>query len=231
MRRGGPAAAAQMKLGKSQRRANDHAKIKVKTTLPERCRWATESQGRSQRSWSSSCVIRANFQRLGGHIPRGVLTGRQPGTGKTCWPRRSPAEAKVAVLHYFRFRLRRDVRAVSVQPVWRDMFEQAKKHAPCIYLYRRDRRRGPSRGSRNGWWSDEREQDTEPVCWWRMDGFEPNDGIIRLFAADQPSLIAGAAALLAPPVRFGPSVVVRSARSIRGRRSRILKCTCARCAG
>ena len=156
------------------------------------------------------------FQRLGGHIPRGVLMVGQPGTGKTLLAKAIAGEAKVPFFTISGSDFVEMFVGVGASRV-RDMFEQAKKHAPCIIFIDEIDAVGRHRGSGMGGGHDEREQTLNQLLV-EMDGFEPNDGIIVIAATNRPDVLDPA---LLRPGRFDRQVVV-GLPDIRGR-EQILK--------
>lgn len=156
------------------------------------------------------------FQRLGGHIPRGVLMVGQPGTGKTLLAKAVAGEAKVPFFTISGSDFVEMFVGVGASRV-RDMFEQAKKHAPCIIFIDEIDAVGRHRGSGMGGGHDEREQTLNQLLV-EMDGFEPNDGIIVVAATNRPDVLDAA---LLRPGRFDRQVVV-GLPDIRGR-EQILK--------
>ena len=156
------------------------------------------------------------FQRLGGKIPRGVLMVGSPGTGKTLLAKAIAGEAKVPFFTISGSDFVEMFVGVGASRV-RDMFEQAKKQAPCIIFIDEIDAVGRSRGSGMGGGHDEREQTLNQLLV-EMDGFEPNDGVIVIAATNRPDVLDAA---LLRPGRFDRQVVV-SAPDIRGR-EQILK--------
>ena len=158
----------------------------------------------------------AKFQRLGGRIPRGVLMVGSPGTGKTLLAKAIAGEAKVPFFTISGSDFVEMFVGVGASRV-RDMFEQAKKQAPCIIFIDEIDAVGRSRGSGMGGGHDEREQTLNQLLV-EMDGFEANDGVIVIAATNRPDVLDAA---LLRPGRFDRQVVV-SAPDIRGR-EQILK--------
>lgn len=156
------------------------------------------------------------FQRLGGHIPRGVLMVGQPGTGKTLLAKAVAGEAKVPFFTISGSDFVEMFVGVGASRV-RDMFDQAKKHAPCIIFIDEIDAVGRHRGSGMGGGHDEREQTLNQLLV-EMDGFEANDGIIVVAATNRPDVLDPA---LLRPGRFDRQVVV-GLPDIRGR-EQILK--------
>ena len=156
------------------------------------------------------------FQRLGGHIPRGVLMVGQPGTGKTLLAKAIAGEAKVPFFSISGSDFVEMFVGVGASRV-RDMFEQAKKQSPCIIFIDEIDAVGRHRGAGLGGGHDEREQTLNQLLV-EMDGFEGNDGIIVLASTNRPDVLDPA---LLRPGRFDRQVVV-SLPDIRGR-EQILK--------
>ncbi len=151
------------------------------------------------------------FQRLGGHIPRGILMVGQPGTGKTLLAKAIAGEAKVPFFSISGSDFVEMFVGVGASRV-RDMFEQAKKQAPCIIFIDEIDAVGRHRGAGLGGGHDEREQTLNQLLV-EMDGFEPNDGIIVIAATNRPDVLDPA---LLRPGRFDRQVVV-ALPDIRGR--------------
>ena len=156
------------------------------------------------------------FQRLGGRIPRGVLMVGPPGTGKTLLAKAIAGEAKVPFFTISGSDFVEMLVGVGASRV-RDMFEQAKKHAPCIIFIDEIDAVGRHRGAGLGGGHDEREQTLNQLLV-EMDGFEMNDGIIVIAATNRPDVLDPA---LLRPGRFDRQVVV-GLPDIRGR-EQILK--------
>ena len=158
----------------------------------------------------------AKFQRLGGKIPRGVLMVGSPGTGKTLLARAIAGEAKVPFFTISGSDFVEMFVGVGASRV-RDMFEQAKKHAPCIIFIDEIDAVGRHRGAGLGGGHDEREQTLNQLLV-EMDGFEGNEGIIVIAATNRPDVLDPA---LLRPGRFDRQVVV-PLPDVRGR-EQILK--------
>src|ERR1700694_3082968 len=141
----------------------------------------------------------SKFQKLGGRIPRGVLMVGLPGTGKTLLARAIAGEAKVPFF------------SISGSD-FVDMFEQAKKHAPCIVFIDEIDAVGRQRGAGLGGGNDEREQTLNQLLV-EMDGFEATMGVIVIAATNRPDVLDPA---LLRPGRFDRQVVV-PLPDIRGR--------------
>ena len=156
------------------------------------------------------------FQRLGGRIPRGVLMVGSPGTGKTLLAKAIAGEAKVPFFTISGSDFVEMFVGVGASRV-RDMFEQAKKQAPCIIFIDEIDAVGRHRGAGMGGGHDEREQTLNQLLV-EMDGFEANDGIIVIAATNRPDVLDPA---LLRPGRFDRQVVV-PLPDIRGR-EQILK--------
>lgn len=156
------------------------------------------------------------YQRLGGKIPRGVLMVGPPGTGKTLLAKAIAGEAKVPFFSISGSDFVEMFVGVGASRV-RDMFEQAKKQAPCIIFIDEIDAVGRSRGVGIGGGNDEREQTLNQLLV-EMDGFEVNDGIIVIAATNRPDVLDPA---LLRPGRFDRQVVV-GLPDIRGR-EQILK--------
>lgn len=156
------------------------------------------------------------YQRLGGTIPRGVLMVGPPGTGKTLLAKAIAGEAKVPFFSISGSDFVEMFVGVGASRV-RDMFEQAKKQAPCIVFIDEIDAVGRSRGVGIGGGNDEREQTLNQLLV-EMDGFEANDGIIIIAATNRPDVLDPA---LLRPGRFDRQVTV-GLPDIRGR-EQILK--------
>src|SRR6202050_236863 len=145
----------------------------------------------------------AKFQRLGGRIPRGVLLVAPPGTAKTLLARAVAGEANVPFFTISGSDFVEMFVGVGASRV-RDMFEQAKKHAPCIIFIDEIDAVGRHRGAGLGGGHDEREQTLNQLLV-EMDGFEGNEGIIVIAATNRPDVLDPA---LLRPGRFDRQVVV-----------------------
>ncbi|MBU2190454.1 MAG: ATP-dependent zinc metalloprotease FtsH, partial [Alphaproteobacteria bacterium] len=143
------------------------------------------------------------FQRLGGKIPRGVLLVGPPGTGKTLLARAIAGEANVPFFTISGSDFVEMFVGVGASRV-RDMFEQAKKNAPCIIFIDEIDAVGRHRGAGLGGGNDEREQTLNQLLV-EMDGFEANEGIILIAATNRPDVLDPA---LLRPGRFDRQVVV-----------------------
>jgi cell division protease FtsH len=156
------------------------------------------------------------FQRLGGKIPKGVLMVGSPGTGKTLLARAIAGEAKVPFFTISGSDFVEMFVGVGASRV-RDMFDQAKKHAPCIIFIDEIDAVGRHRGAGLGGGHDEREQTLNQLLV-EMDGFEGNEGVIVIAATNRPDVLDPA---LLRPGRFDRQVVV-PLPDVRGR-EQILK--------
>lgn len=143
------------------------------------------------------------FQRLGGRIPRGVLLVGPPGTGKTLLARAVAGEANVPFFTISGSDFVEMFVGVGASRV-RDMFEQAKKNAPCIIFIDEIDAVGRHRGAGLGGGNDEREQTLNQLLV-EMDGFEANENIILIAATNRPDVLDPA---LLRPGRFDRQVVV-----------------------
>jgi cell division protease FtsH len=143
------------------------------------------------------------YQRLGGRIPRGVLLVGPPGTGKTLIARAVAGEANVPFFTISGSAFVEMFVGVGASRV-RDMFEQAKKNAPCIIFIDEIDAVGRHRGAGLGGGNDEREQTLNQLLV-EMDGFEANEGVILIAATNRPDVLDPA---LLRPGRFDRQVVV-----------------------
>ncbi len=153
----------------------------------------------------------SRFQKLGGRIPRGVLMVGSPGTGKTLLARAIAGEAKVPFFSISGSDFVEMFVGVGAARV-RDMFENAKKHAPCILFIDEIDAVGRQRGAGLGGGNDEREQTLNQLLV-EMDGFETGQGVIVIAATNRPDVLDPA---LLRPGRFDRQVVV-PLPDIRGR--------------
>ncbi len=151
------------------------------------------------------------FQKLGGKIPKGVLLMGPPGTGKTLLARAIAGEANVPFFSISGSDFVEMFVGVGASRV-RDLFEQGKKHAPCIIFIDEIDAVGRHRGAGLGGGHDEREQTLNQLLV-EMDGFESNDGVILIAATNRPDVLDPA---LLRPGRFDRQVVV-SRPDVRGR--------------
>ncbi len=156
------------------------------------------------------------FQKLGGHIPKGVLMVGSPGTGKTLLARAIAGEAKVPFFSISGSDFVEMFVGVGAARV-RDMFEQAKKQAPCIVFIDEIDAVGRQRGAGLGGGNDEREQTLNQLLV-EMDGFEGTTGVIVIAATNRPDVLDPA---LLRPGRFDRQVVV-PLPDIRGREQILL---------
>ncbi len=153
----------------------------------------------------------SKFQKLGGRIPRGVLMVGNPGTGKTLLAKAIAGEAKVPFFTISGSDFVEMFVGVGAARV-RDMFEQAKKHSPCIVFIDEIDAVGRQRGAGLGGGNDEREQTLNQLLV-EMDGFDTNSGVIVIAATNRPDVLDPA---LLRPGRFDRQVVV-PLPDIRGR--------------
>ena len=158
----------------------------------------------------------SKFQKLGGHIPKGVLMTGSPGTGKTLLAKAIAGEAKVPFFSISGSDFVEMFVGVGASRV-RDMFDQAKKHAPCIIFIDEIDAVGRQRGAGLGGGHDEREQTLNQLLV-EMDGFEGSEGVIVIAATNRPDVLDPA---LLRPGRFDRQVYV-PLPDIRGR-EKILK--------
>jgi cell division protease FtsH len=156
------------------------------------------------------------FQKLGGKIPKGVLLVGPPGTGKTLLARAIAGEANVPFFSISGSDFVEMFVGVGASRV-RDLFEQGKKHAPCIIFMDEIDAVGRHRGAGLGGGHDEREQTLNQLLV-EMDGFETNEGVILIAATNRPDVLDPA---LLRPGRFDRHVVV--ARPVVKGREEILK--------
>ncbi|QPD03538.1 MAG: protease, ATP-dependent zinc-metallo [Candidatus Nitrospira kreftii] len=151
------------------------------------------------------------FQKLGGRIPKGVLVVGPPGTGKTLLAKAIAGEAGVPFFSISGSDFVEMFVGVGASRV-RDMFEQAKKHAPCIIFIDEIDAVGRSRGAGLGGGNDEREQTLNQLLV-EMDGFDTTEGVILVAATNRPDVLDPA---LLRPGRFDRQVVVNPP-DLRGR--------------
>lgn len=205
--RGGP-----MSFGKSKARMMTEDQVKVSFADVAGCE---EAKGDVQEIVD---FLRdpSKFQKLGGKIPRGVLMVGSPGTGKTLLAKAIAGEAKVPFFSISGSDFVEMFVGVGASRV-RDMFEQAKKHAPCIIFIDEIDAVGRQRGAGVGGGNDEREQTLNQLLV-EMDGFEGNEGVIVIAATNRPDVLDQA---LLRPGRFDRQVVV-PLPDVRGR-EQILK--------
>lgn len=158
----------------------------------------------------------SKFQKLGGRVPRGVLMAGSPGTGKTLLAKAIAGEAKVPFFSISGSDFVEMFVGVGASRV-RDMFEQAKKHAPCIIFIDEIDAVGRQRGAGMGGGNDEREQTLNQLLV-EMDGFEGASGVIVIAATNRPDVLDAA---LLRPGRFDRQVYV-NLPDIRGREQILL---------
>ena len=151
------------------------------------------------------------FQKLGGRIPRGALLLGPPGTGKTLLARAVAGEAEVPFFSMSGADFVEMFVGVGASRV-RDLFEQGKKHAPCIIFIDEIDAVGRQRGAGLGGGHDEREQTLNQLLV-EMDGFDPNEGVILLAATNRPDILDPA---LTRPGRFDRQIIV-DRPDVRGR--------------
>ena len=151
------------------------------------------------------------FQKLGGKIPKGVLLVGSPGTGKTLLARAIAGEAQVPFYTISGSDFVEMFVGVGASRV-RDLFEQGKKHAPCIIFIDEIDAVGRHRGAGLGGGHDEREQTLNQLLV-EMDGFESNEGVILVAATNRPDVLDPA---LLRPGRFDRQVIIPSP-DIKGR--------------
>ncbi len=145
----------------------------------------------------------SKFQRLGGHIPKGVLVVGPPGTGKTLLAKAIAGEADVPFFHISGSDFVEMFVGVGASRV-RDLFEQGKKNAPCIIFIDEIDAVGRHRGAGLGGGHDEREQTLNQLLV-EMDGFESNEGVILIAATNRPDVLDPA---LLRPGRFDRQIIV-----------------------
>jgi len=145
----------------------------------------------------------SKFTRLGGKIPKGALLVGPPGTGKTLLARAIAGEAEVPFFSISGSDFVEMFVGVGASRV-RDMFEQAKKHSPCIVFVDEIDAMGRHRGAGIGGGNDEREQTLNQLLV-EMDGFEANEGVILIAATNRPDVLDPA---LLRPGRFDRRITV-----------------------
>ncbi len=212
MQGGGAAGRGAMNFGKSKARLMEEDKIKVTFKDVAGCDEAIEEV----QEVVDFLKDPSKFQKLGGRIPKGILMVGPPGTGKTLIARAIAGEAKVPFFTISGSDFVEMFVGVGASRV-RDMFEQAKKHAPCIVFIDEIDAVGRHRGAGLGGGHDEREQTLNQLLV-EMDGFEGNEGIIIIAATNRPDVLDPA---LLRPGRFDRQVTV-GLPDIRGR-EQILK--------
>ncbi len=212
MQGGGAGGRGAMSFGKSKARMLEEDQIKVTFADVAGCDEAKEEVAELVDFLRDP----AKYQKLGGKIPRGALMIGPPGTGKTLLARAIAGEAKVPFFTISGSDFVEMFVGVGASRV-RDMFEQAKKHAPCIIFIDEIDAVGRQRGAGLGGGNDEREQTLNQLLV-EMDGFEGNEGIIVIAATNRPDVLDKA---LLRPGRFDRQVTV-GLPDVRGR-EQILK--------
>ncbi|AWV07828.1 ATP-dependent zinc metalloprotease FtsH [Marilutibacter maris] len=197
MQQGGSKGA--MSFGKSRAKMQGENEVKVTFADVAGCDEAKEEVGELVEFLRDP----SKFQKLGGKIPRGVLMVGPPGTGKTLLARAIAGEAKVPFFSISGSDFVEMFVGVGASRV-RDMFEQAKKHAPCIIFIDEIDAVGRHRGAGLGGGHDEREQTLNQLLV-EMDGFEGGEGVIVIAATNRPDVLDPA---LLRPGRFDRQVVV-----------------------
>ncbi|MGB0846715.1 MAG: ATP-dependent zinc metalloprotease FtsH [Thiolinea sp.] len=209
---GGGGGRGAMSFGKSRARMMTEDQVKVNFSDVAGCEEAKDEVGELVEFLRDP----GKFQKLGGKIPRGVLMVGSPGTGKTLLAKAIAGEAKVPFFSISGSDFVEMFVGVGASRV-RDMFEQAKKHAPCIIFIDEIDAVGRQRGAGLGGGHDEREQTLNQLLV-EMDGFEGSEGIIVIAATNRPDVLDPA---LLRPGRFDRQVVV-PLPDVRGR-EQILK--------
>ncbi|MCW4456322.1 ATP-dependent zinc metalloprotease FtsH [Flavobacterium sp. MXW15] len=199
MQGGGGGAKGAMSFGKSRAKLQGEDQIKVTFADVAGCDEAKEEVGELVDFLRDP----SKFTKLGGKIPRGVLMVGPPGTGKTLLARAIAGEAKVPFFSISGSDFVEMFVGVGASRV-RDMFEQAKKHAPCIIFIDEIDAVGRHRGAGLGGGHDEREQTLNQLLV-EMDGFEGGEGVIVIAATNRPDVLDPA---LLRPGRFDRQVVV-----------------------
>ncbi|MFZ5657779.1 MAG: ATP-dependent zinc metalloprotease FtsH [Pseudomonadota bacterium] len=210
MQQGGSKGA--MSFGKSRAKMQGENEVKVTLADVAGCDEAKQEVGELVEFLRDP----SRFQKLGGKIPRGVLMVGPPGTGKTLLARAIAGEAKVPFFSISGSDFVEMFVGVGASRV-RDMFDQAKKHAPCIIFIDEIDAVGRHRGAGLGGGHDEREQTLNQLLV-EMDGFEGGEGVIVIAATNRPDVLDPA---LLRPGRFDRQVVV-GLPDVRGR-EQILK--------
>ncbi|MFB9068068.1 ATP-dependent zinc metalloprotease FtsH [Pseudofulvimonas gallinarii] len=196
---GGGGGRGAMSFGRSRAKLQGEDQVKVTFADVAGCDEAKEEVGELVEFLRDP----SKFQKLGGKIPRGVLMVGPPGTGKTLLARAIAGEAKVPFFSISGSDFVEMFVGVGASRV-RDMFDQAKKHAPCIIFIDEIDAVGRHRGAGLGGGHDEREQTLNQLLV-EMDGFEGNEGIIVIAATNRPDVLDPA---LLRPGRFDRQVVV-----------------------
>ena len=196
---GGGGGRGAMSFGKSKARMLTEDQVKVNFSDVAGCEEAKEEV----KELVDFLKDPSKFQKLGGKIPKGVLMVGPPGTGKTLLARAIAGEAKVPFFTISGSDFVEMFVGVGASRV-RDMFEQAKKHAPCIIFIDEIDAVGRHRGAGLGGGHDEREQTLNQLLV-EMDGFEGNEGVIVIAATNRPDVLDPA---LLRPGRFDRQVVV-----------------------
>ncbi len=212
MQGGGGSAKGAMSFGKSRAKLQGEDQIKITFADVAGCDEAKEEVGELVDFLRDP----TKFTKLGGKIPRGVLMVGPPGTGKTLLAKAIAGEAKVPFFSISGSDFVEMFVGVGASRV-RDMFEQAKKHAPCIIFIDEIDAVGRHRGAGLGGGHDEREQTLNQLLV-EMDGFEGGEGVIVIAATNRPDVLDPA---LLRPGRFDRQVVV-GLPDVRGR-EQILK--------
>ena len=199
MQGGGGGAKGAMSFGKSRAKLQGEDQVKVTFADVAGCDEAKEEVSELVEFLRDP----GRFQKLGGKIPRGVLMVGQPGTGKTLLAKAIAGEAKVPFFSISGSDFVEMFVGVGASRV-RDMFEQAKKHAPCIIFIDEIDAVGRHRGAGLGGGHDEREQTLNQLLV-EMDGFEGGEGVIVIAATNRPDVLDPA---LLRPGRFDRQVMV-----------------------
>jgi cell division protease FtsH len=204
---GGPGGGGAFSFGRSRAKLLSNGQVKVTFSDVEGCNEAKSDVAELVEFLKDP----QKFQRLGGRIPRGVLLVGAPGTGKTLLAKAVAGEANVPFFSISGSDFVEMFVGVGASRV-RDMFEQAKKQAPCIVFIDEIDAVGRHRGAGLGGGHDEREQTLNQLLV-EMDGFEGNEGVIVLAATNRPDVLDPA---LLRPGRFDRQVIV-PLPDIRGR--------------